>query len=316
LSESKKEQYIKIYEEYTIPLHMSPRWMDAVCIKGGWDVCIARDESGRPEGVLVYHYRSILGQRFILMPPMCFYNGIFILPKENMGAAQKISFENKTSVKLISSLPSCAFYYQQYHPDFNNWSSLYWEGFKQSTRYSYRLNANQSQEELWAKLKPNLKRNINKAEKTCYINSTDFDVFWNALSLSYKSRKNPFDKELLKSICSSLQGACQLFLCYDKESDKVLAGSIIVHDKSTSYYLCGFYNPEGKESGGLSYLLWQNILHNSKATFDFEGSMIKEIEYFFRSFGADWTPHSRIWKINSFLLSGLIRWKFKNILNG
>jgi hypothetical protein len=295
---------------------MSPEWMDAVCIKGEWDVIIAKADSGQPEGVLVYHYRKILSQQFILMPPMCFYNGIYLLYKENMSTSQKISFDNKVSVKLISELPSFAFYYQQYHPEYNNWSSLYWKGFKQTTRYTYRLEANQNKEVLWSKLKPNLKRNINKAEKSCIIKSANFNDFWNALSLSYNKRENPFNKELLSRICSSLPDASQLFLCYDIASNNILAGSIIVSDKNSSYYLCGFYNPQGKESGGLSYLLWQNILNNSNNNFDFEGSMIKEIEYFFRSFGADWTPHYRIWKINSFLLSGLIKWKFKNILNG
>jgi hypothetical protein len=290
--------------------------MDAVCVKGDWDVVVQQNESGKLEGILVYHYRKVLGQTFILMPPMCFYNGIYLFYREGMNNYQKLSFQNRVSASLIKALPSFAFYYQQYHTTYDNWAPLMWEGFKQSTRYTYRLNTNTTKENLWNSLKANLRRNITKAENRCMVKECSFEEFWNALSFSYKTRTNPFDKKLLYNIYTALYAtdSCQLNLCIDKENNQVLAGSFIVFDKSCSYYLSGFYNPTGKEKAGLSYLLWHSLINNPNEIFDFEGSMIKEIEYFFRAFGARWVPHYRIWKIDS-LFAPIINWKFKRVLN-
>lgn len=311
-----KELFRTLYKELDIPVHMTPEWMDAVCIKGDWDVIISQKESGDVEGFLVYHYRTILGFRFILMPPMCFYGGVWINYAGIETDYQRNSIEQKLCSNLIKQLPSFSFYYQQFHTSFTNWSAFYWSGFKQSTRYTYQIDTRRDKEELWSNLKANLRRNIKKAENICELRTTSFDEFWESLHASYTDRKNPFNKALLQRIYNALNdsNACELTLCVDKESKRVLAGNFLVFDKNCSYYLCGFYNPEGKEKAGLSYLLWHNISNNKKALFDFEGSMIKEIEYFFRAFSGSWKAHHRIWKINSFL-SPLIRWKFKNVLN-
>ena len=315
MSDSKK-LYRSIYNDLNIPVHMSPDWMDAVCVKGDWDVIIERSNSGEVEGVLVYHFRKILGFTFILMPQFCFYNGIWLNYKEDLTNYQRHSFEHKLTNKLIDALPEFSFYYQQYPSSFKNWAPLLWKGFKQSTRYTYRIDTSRSQEELHSGLKANLKRNIKKAEGTCLIKSCEFEEFWAALNDSYAQRSNPFNKEILQRLYNALspKAKCTLNLCVDKETNMVLAGNFIVYDDLCSYYLCGFYNPAGKEKAGLSYLIWYNIKHNQRDIFDLEGSMIKDIEYFFRSYSGEWVPHYRIWKINSWI-SPLIKWKFKRVIN-
>ena len=90
---------------------------------------------------------------------------------------------------------------------------------------------------------------------------------------------------------------------------------MIANDNKTSYYVAGFYNPKYKDSGALSYLLWNIISSRKTPYFDFEGSMIKEIEHFFRGFGGEWTPHSRIWKFNNPILAPLLKYKFKSLIH-
>ena len=64
-------------------------------------------------------------------------------------------------------------------------------------------------------------------------------------------------------------------------------------------------NPILRNSGAMSLVLWEAIkeasLHNDR--FDFEGSMEKSIEYFFRSFGTTQVPYFNISKVNSKLLN-------------
>jgi len=285
--------------------------MDAVCIKGDWGISVSQDKDQNLEGVLVYHIRKYRGFTFILMPPLTFYNGIYIKYRSNIKEHSKITFENKITEKLISQLPKHDLYYQQFHPQFSNWSSLYWKGFSQTTRYSYIIDCHK--EDLWSSLKGNVRRNIKKAEIECDIESCSFDKFWESVVQAFKLRNKsvPFNKVVLQNLVMAMQKieAGKITICRHKKTKEILAGNFIVTDKLSSYYVCGFYNPKGKEIGALSYLLWQNINTAPSKIFDFEGSMIKDVEYFFRAFGGSLCPHSRISKVHNPLLKFLLKFK-------
>lgn len=285
--------------------------MDAVCLKGSWDAVIAKDTDGNPEGVLVFHQRNYKGFKLILMPPITFYNGIHFFYKENQKDHSQITFENRVTEKLLSLLPKHDLYYQQYNPSIKNCLVQLWQKYNLSTRYTYRINADAPKEKLWDGLKGNVRRNIKKSREICVIKASDFERFWKNLEQSFRGRHNPFQKKLLASLTSSLKeiDGCKISVCEHKETGKVMAGSIIAYDKDVSYYVCGFFNPDGKEIGALSHLLWHNITTCNTKTFDFEGSMIKEIEYFFRAFGGQLTPHYKVWKIHSPILRFIFKFK-------
>jgi len=289
--------------------------MDAVCIKGDWDVAISKDKKDNWLGVLVYHYRKIFGIKIILMPTMTFYSGIYLFYDKDSTQSKKISFENKICKTLISQLPKHHFYYQQFHYSFTNWSALFWNGYKQTTRYTYIINSS-SQPLNLETIKPSLRRNIVNASTVCEVTKTGFDTFWIALEACYKSRNIPFSKEVMLRLNNDLadEESCSFYLCKEKSTGEVLAGSLIVQDRLSSYYVAGFYNPERKDVSGISYLLWHHINNNDRLIFDFEGSMIQNIEFFFRGFGATLTTHSRIWKCNSSLLKPFFKFKFKDLL--
>lgn len=296
---------------------MSPDYMDAVCQKGDWDVVSVYSKKKKLEGLLVYHTREFLGMRFILMPPMCFYNGIRLFHPEGIKTHSLRSFEEKTTESLINALPQCIFYYQQYDPAFTNWAPLYWKGYSQSTRYTYRIDTRIGEDDLLQALKPNVRRHIQKAEKLTRIEDGDIKSFLTALQEAYKDRPNPFDLDLLNKLYHAFypKGNCSLKLCLDSKNGSCHAGVMILNDHSTSYYVCGFYNPEYKNLGGISFLLWHSITQCQTVSFDFEGSMIRDIEYFFRGFGGEWTPHFRIWKINSRILAPFFKLKFRSLLH-
>jgi len=291
--------------------------MDAVCVNGDWDVAVAKDVDGNVEGVLIYHIRKYKGFTLILMPPLTFYNGIYFNYRKNIKPHSKIAFEIKITEKLFSLLPKHDLYYQQYSTKFDNWLPQYWAGYQQSTRYTYTLRASDNKEELWNNLKGNVRRNIKKAEAVCEIINSDFETFWSELENSYINRSNPFQKHLILRLYNNLSTveSCQLNLVRHHKTNKVLAGSFIAYDNNVSYYVCGFFNPKGKEIGALSYLLWHKITTTKTKQFDFEGSMIQEIEYFFRAFGGKLTPHYRIWKINSKILKLIFKLKKLPFLN-
>ena len=75
----------------------------------------------------------------------------------------------------------------------------------------------------------------------------------------------------------------------------------MVWDDYTAYYLIGGADPELRNSGASSLLLWEAIQFAAQVsrTFDFEGSMLKPVERFFRAFGAIQQPYMQVKKYNS-----------------
>lgn len=315
MTEAKKE-YLEKYNQLDLPIQFSPQWLDAVCLKGTWNVLLSKDNSETINGVLVYHERNILGVRFILMPPFCFYSGPYILAQNKSSLYKNMSVEVDILNNLIAQLPGFSFFYKQLHPSITNWLPFKQHNYNQSTRYTYIIETSKPEEELWSNMKAALKRNINSSNDLLTIEQTEsFDDFWSALVSSYKNRNNPYQKELLQRLTKNLKDSSyRLYVSKIKSTGEVIAGALITNDNNTSYYTCGFYNPEHKKYNAMSHLLWHIIKNNKLKTFDFEGSMIPGVEKYFRSFGATQTPHFTLWKFSNRLLKPLIKFKFKNLL--
>ena len=96
---------------------------------------------------------------------------------------------------------------------------------------------------------------------------------------------------------------CRILTAVDHEG-RAHASVLIVWDKSRAYYLLGGSDPDLRNSGAMSATIWKAIQHCSGFvnSFDFEGSMIEPIEFFFRGFGGTPMPYHRISKDRSILL--------------
>ena len=248
------------------------------------------------------------------MPPQTFYGGIYFNYRENPKTHSKISFEYNVTEKLLSQLPKHDLYYQQYSPQVTNSLFHLWNGYNVTTRYTYLINVkDKTEEELWDQLKTKTRNKIRKAINHTEVINIDFHTFWKSCEAAFALKKQsvPFNKTILSEIHNkfSQSGKCELKACINKETKKILAASLVAKDHKTTYYVAGFFISEKKDSGALSYLLWDIIKNCSTPIFDFEGSMIKPVEYFFRAFGGELTPHYKVWKINSPILKFITRFK-------
>ncbi|MBK8349307.1 MAG: GNAT family N-acetyltransferase [Saprospiraceae bacterium] len=115
-----------------------------------------------------------------------------------------------------------------------------------------------------------------------------------------------YDFEFFKKLLNSLQrGKLFDLICAVNENEEILAGIIVVYDSETVFYKVGINKKNRNDNGALTFCLWETICHFKEQglkTFDFEGSDIKTIEHFFRSFGGDLTPVYRVfWSKNLFI---------------
>lgn len=299
---SVKEKFKQFCQSNTdIPIFLTYNWINSISPSKNWDVVI-KESGNEIQGFFVYYHKTKLGQKYITLPHHTPYMGLWINYPEGQKQTTRISYERKVTEELIEQLPPFDMTVIHLHPDITNWQPFYWKDYKQTTRYTYIIPNNIAIESAYQNLRENIRREVKKAEKSIIIEqTTDVSELYELKRSSTQNTKEELSYSLedLKNITEKLPNNSVLYKAI--ENNKTIAAILTVHDKNTTYYLSGAILPEYKTSGALSLLLWtaiQNSLSENRS-FNFEGSMIKAVERYFSSFGAEQIPYHRITKTNS-----------------
>lgn len=294
--------------EPTIPIFSRDWWLDAVCDPENWDVAIIEKNNKIIASLPYYITREKNIFKYIKMPKLTQTMGLWVSYPEGQKYTKRLSYEKKTFTELIEQLPEFDRFNQNFHYSIQNWLPFYWEGFDQTTRYTYVIDDLTNVDEIYKGLKENIRREIKKAQKTLkvYMND-DIEKFYdiNRLTFERQQMSTPYSynfMEKLDGICE--QNQCRKIFFAEDENGEVHAVLYLIWDQESAYYLMGGGDPELRNSGASSLLMWEAIQFASSVTkkFDFEGSMVEPIERFFRSFGAKQMPYFRISKTNSTIL--------------
>ncbi len=298
--------------ETDIPLFLQAWWLDATCGAESWDVVLV-EKGGQVHAALPYRMSRRQGFRVLSQPPLTPFLGPWL---RDTGAktANSYSRQKDLMTELIAQLPAFDHYQQNWSPRITNWLPFYWQGFKQSTRYTYAINELGEENALWGRLRENIRTDIRKARNRFRLTvdadaALDEFLRLNDLVFSRQGRTRPYADAYVSRIdaeCSAR--ACRrIFIARDDEG-RAHAGVYLVWDKRSAHYLLGGGDPELRNSGATSLCMWEAIRFAATVTkrFDFEGSMIEPIERFFRAFGADQVPYFEVSKTPSRLLAGLM----------
>ncbi|MCK9237726.1 MAG: GNAT family N-acetyltransferase [Thiopseudomonas sp.] len=303
-----KQKYRELCEqESSIPIFSQAWWLDSVA-GDNWDVVLV-EKGDTIQASLPFVTRKRFGLTVLCMPPLTQTLGPWMRPSSAKYAKQ-LSQEKDLLQALYSQLPAHALYSQNWHHSRTNWLPLFWQGYEQTTRYTYCLSMLSDKEALWSELQVNIRTDIRKAQnKEGVTVRTDLTIE-NFLELNKKvfARQGmalPYSEDLVRNIhaAASKHNAGKFFIAED-EQGRHHAGVYIIWDENSAYYLLGGGDPELRNSGATSLCIWEAIQFAATVTksFDFEGSMIEPIERFFRAFGAIQTPYFAISKTNSKLL--------------
>ncbi len=273
-------------------------WLDAVC--PDWDVALVEKNSDIV-AALPYTFDKLAGQRVIKMPELTPWLDVFIDYPQGQKYTRRLAYEKEIFSDLIRQLPNVPRFRQRYSYALTNWLPFYWQGFQQTTRYSYVLADLVNLDLVFAEFRENIRREIRKAKKRLVVTeSDDLQTFYqfNLKTFQRQNKTPSFSYELLQrvdSVCQT-QNCRKIFFAAD--ADKIHAVLYLVWDAHSAYYLMGGADPALRSSGASSLLMWHAIQFAATVTrqFDFEGSMIEPIERFFRSFGAVQTPYFSISK--------------------
>lgn len=306
-------------EGSSIPLFLQYWWMELVCEGKQWDVALVHDATGsRVDAALPYLLGTRLNFRYILQPQLTQFNGPWFRPDPSRSENQRLEFEKAMSDQLISQLNQLrlAYFLQNFSPSVTNWLPFYWNGFSQTTRYTYRIEDISNPEQVFAQFdKGRRQKPIHRLEERYSqvedISAADFASFHEQYWRS-RGEKDLLSQEFIIRVVSGVLARHQGLLLGLRDQEGVLrVARFVVFDDSSAYSLLSALHPEHHENGTSPLLFWHLIQRLSGKTkaFDFEGSMDPGIEQSYRLYGAHQTPYFQVEKCNSRLFHLLSKFK-------
>ncbi len=293
--------------EEDIPVFSKDWWFDSVCGEENWDVVlIEKDEKIKASMPYYKTKRAIFD--VITMPKLTQTMGPYIKYPEGQKYNKKLSLEKKIMNEIIEKLPHFDYFSQNFHYSITNWLPFYWKGFEQTTRYTYVLEDLSNLENIFNNFSQTKKQQIRKAEKIIDIkfDLSARDFYENhKMTLLKQNSIISYGLELFETIYNNgyKHNSAKTIYAIDKNGN-INAAYFIIWDQNSAYHLISTIDPDFRNSGASTLLIREVIKFASTKTkkYDFEGSMIENVESSFRAFNALQKAYCHITKTNSSLL--------------
>ena len=297
------------------PIFHQPWWLE-VATHGGFDYSVAwRGEE--VAAVLPYRIKRKFGHTLSKMPEATPYLGPWFRPS-TAKLANRLSEEKDLINELVKGLPPFAFFHQSFHPLIQNWQPFHWHGFSQSSHITYWLDDTSDPDRIWTGTRDNIRTDVKKARKAVEVREHDgfglvLEMHKKTLARQGKTFPHTDDFMLKLDAAAKAAGLRKIFAAFDAQN-RCHAVAYFLWDQHAVYYYTSGADPELRNSGAGTLLLWQGILLANQLgrPFDFEGSMHEPIERFFRSFGGRQISIPIVQKTNSrlfFAKSQFQSWK-------
>lgn len=298
-------------QEENIPIFSKDWFLDSVCGVDNWGVTLV-EKGGEIVASMPYYQKKKAIFNIITMPKYAQNMGVYIKYPMGQKYEKRLSYEKEIMNTLIEQLPKVDYFNQTFHYSVTNWLPFYWKGYKQTTNYTYVIEDIKDLESVFQNFNHAKRKNIKKAEK---ILDVQFDLpakeFYenHKMTLKKQNASISYSFEHFEKIYNSAykHNAGKSIYATDSEGN-IHAGIFVIWDKNSAYDLISTIDPDFRNSGGASLLIKKIIEFLSDKTdrFDFEGSMIENVEKSFRQFGAKQKPYFDITKVESKLLKAIL----------
>ncbi|MFC7049260.1 GNAT family N-acetyltransferase [Emcibacter nanhaiensis] len=306
--DAKKKYRELCRQEKTIPLFNRDWWLDSVCGENNWDVSLV-EKKDAIVAALPYILTRKLGIVVIRQPKLTQCLGPWIR-QTDAKYSKKIGHENSLIGELYDQLPKFDYYSQAWNSSCTNWLALYWRGFSQTTRYTYVIEGLSDLEKVFADFESSYRNKIRKADKLVSVSmDLDIDEFYDINMLTFKRQglSAPYSREFIRrhDRILSENNARKIFYARDEEG-RIHSALYLTWDDSSSYVHMVGEDPDLRNSGAGILLIWKAIQYTANElgldNFDFEGSMLTNVERVRRDCGGQQKPYFYITKYNSRLL--------------
>jgi len=297
--------------EENIPLFSKDWFLDSVCGTDNWDVALVERDKKIIASMPFYKKRKAIFN-IITMPKHAQTMGVYLKYPEGQKYEKRLSYEKELMTSLIEELPKVDYFNQSFHYSVTNWLPFYWKGYTQTTNYTYVIENLSNLESVFKNFNHAKRKNIKKAEK---ILEVKFDLsakeFYDNHKMTLEKQDSviSYSFEHFNRIVSSAyeHNAGKTIYAIDSNNN-IHAALFVLWDKNSAYDLISTIDPTFRNSGGATLLVQEIIKFVSTKTnkFDFEGSMIENVEKSFRQFGAKQKPYLNITKIDSKILKAVL----------
>ena len=259
-------------------------WKDVFDGDSRLGVLLVSEDGGQPvSACLVWDTQRKFFRSLITPPLMPNIGWIWLAHFEK--SSTRISKEKEVLAALVAYLSAGVWDYWKldFPNEFKDFQTAIWKGIHPKQKYTYRLNLNSDwREGIDSKLKNILKKKDSFDFEVRPFGVDEFDNF--CVILSSKGVKHV---ELLKKISTDLHENI-----YTVVGDEGKYKALCLLMNGVAYYIAATNAKENNalSACGLAHCIAVAELRGAQV-FDFEGSMIPEVERFFRGFGGELTPY-------------------------
>lgn len=174
-----------------------------------------------------------------------------------------------------------------------------WNKFKVVPVYTYLLELSRDIEDILKGMSNERRKNISKGLKDGLITKKvdDVSIIRSLVLKTYSRQEKKTNEYFLDKVLFEFADKDNSFAFVTYQNNSAIACAFCVYDRHTAYYLMGGYDNENRHHGAGAMSMWESIKHAKNIGlrhFDFEGSMIPQIERYFRGFGGQLTPYFTI----------------------
>jgi hypothetical protein len=269
--------------------------------KAKWDACIDRAPNGRIYAYAVYldtlatHWDALVLNDYEAVMPLTWNKkyGIYYLYQPFVTASLGV-FGKGLSAELVNHFLNAVpakFRYWDIYLNHGNYFEL--ADFKLYQRSNYILSLNDSYEILFSKFRDNIKRNIKKAaELNCSIKTNiSIDTIITLVKEQFKNftsvKSDDFENFSILYQQLNGQGKAITYGVYTAD-EQLVASGVFFFSHNRAYYILVGNHPNSKAVGASHALINAFIKDHAgeNMVLDFEGSDVRNVAFFYSSFGA------------------------------
>jgi hypothetical protein len=241
-------------------------------VADNWYVLILEDY----KAVMPIPWSQKFGLKYALQPYFCQQLGIF----------SSVKLNQKTINLFFSKIPSHIIYLNLSINDFYTSNNLTY-----SIKTNYSINLNKKYEILYNNYRKDRKKSLKKAfkAKLTFENTNNKNSLIQLYKNTFQHLKLP---NKYYSVISNL-----IDFCLEKEKgfirevyceNSLICSGFFIKQRNRNYYIFSASSLEGKKVGATTFLIDSVIreFSNSQYIYDFEGSNIKSVASFYKSFGS------------------------------
>lgn len=268
-------------------LFSKTEWLKAVCSE--FKILVVEENNQFIGGIALPFTYGKLYRTPKLTPQL----GILLSKPSNKAKYSTIlSKETEIIVSILQKLPQYRQFDYNFNYNFTNFLPFIWEEYNTDVRYTYVIDDLKDLDKVYSNFQYDIKYSINKAVKSNIkvVSDLSIEEFYEINIKTFKRQgiEMPYSFEFLKNLDDKLNAKkCRKILFAIDENNNILAATYIIYDARCAYYLMGGSDPQYRNSGVQTLLIWESIKFASEVSerFDFEGSSVKNIETYFRKFG-------------------------------